>query len=58
LFNSQSAVPVILGSVAIVSGVVYASVRAVLHHKERIAKIENGIDPDQPDLKVTQPWKG
>ena len=58
LFDSQSAVPVILGGIAIISGVTYATVRAVLHHKERIAKIENGIDPDRPKLSDTQPYKG
>ena len=48
IFDGQSAVPIIVGTVAIVAGVTFATVKAVLRHKERIAKIENGIDPDRP----------
>jgi len=42
--------PAILGLlvpiVAIIMGVAYAITRAVLHHRERLAMIQKGINPD------------
>ena len=35
--------------VAIVGGITYATVVAVIRHRERMAKIEQGIDPDAKD---------
>jgi hypothetical protein len=36
---------------AIVIGGVVAIVKMILHHQERIAKIERGIDPDAPSSR-------
>jgi hypothetical protein len=36
---------------AIVIGGVLAIVKMILHHQERIAKIERGIDPDAPSSR-------
>jgi hypothetical protein len=40
--------PFLIPITAIVVGGVIAIVVLVLRHQERIAKIERGIDPDQP----------
>jgi len=34
---------------AIVAWAVYAISKAMIRHRERMAKIEHGIDPDGPD---------
>ena len=34
--------------VAIVGGITYPIVKAMIRHRERMAKIEHGIDPDAP----------
>ena len=40
--------PLLIPIVAIIVGGVIAVVVLILHHNERIAKIEHGIDPDAP----------
>jgi hypothetical protein len=36
---------------AIVGALTFAIVKAIIHHRERIAKIQNGIDPDATEDK-------
>jgi hypothetical protein len=36
--------------VAIVCGIGYKTVVAIIRHRERMAKIEHGIDPDARDV--------
>ena len=43
--------PFLVGMVAIVGWVVVTVVKSVIVHRERIAKIEQGIDPDAPLAK-------
>jgi hypothetical protein len=35
--------------VAIVGGLTYATIIAMIRHRERMAKLEHGIDPDAQD---------
>lgn len=42
--------PFLLASVAVVGGMAVAMAKAFMRHRERMAKIENGIDPDA-DIK-------
>jgi hypothetical protein len=38
--------PFLVAIVAIIGGISLCAVKAIIRHRERIAKIENGIDPD------------
>jgi hypothetical protein len=37
--------------VAIICGIGYAITKAVIHHRERMAMIERGMNPDAPQQK-------
>jgi hypothetical protein len=38
--------PFVIAIIAVVGGISIAILKAVMHHRERMAKIEHGIDPD------------
>lgn len=38
--------PFLVAAIAVVGGMVVAITKAVIRHRERMAKIEHGIDPD------------
>jgi hypothetical protein len=38
--------PFLVAIVAIIGGISLCAVKAIIRHRERIAKIEHGIDPD------------
>ena len=38
--------PFVVAIVAVAGGIAIAIAKAVMHHRERMAKIEHGIDPD------------
>jgi hypothetical protein len=38
--------PLLIPICAVVGGITYAIVSAIIRHRERMAKIEHGIDPD------------
>jgi hypothetical protein len=38
--------PFLVGALGVVGGVAVAITKAVVRHRERMAKIEHGIDPD------------
>lgn len=38
--------PFLVGGLAVVGGVAVAITKAIIRHRERMAKIEHGIDPD------------
>ena len=38
--------PFVVGIVAIAGGMSIAAAKAIMRHRERMAKIEHGIDPD------------
>jgi hypothetical protein len=38
--------PFLVGGLAVVGGVAIAITKAIIRHRERMAKIEHGIDPD------------
>ena len=48
LINSRPFMPLVLGGLVIIGLTVCALSKAWFKHRERIAKIENGIDPDAP----------
>jgi hypothetical protein len=48
LLSNPVAMPFLVGTVAIVVVGIVAIVRILIRHRERMAKIEHGIDPDAP----------
>jgi hypothetical protein len=38
--------PFVIAGIAVFGGVVIAIAKVIMHHRERMAKIEHGIDPD------------
>jgi hypothetical protein len=38
--------PFVVAGIAVCGGMVIAISKAIMHHRERMAKIEHGIDPD------------
>ena len=38
--------PFVVAIIAVAGGISIAIAKAVMHHRERMAKIEHGIDPD------------
>ena len=38
--------PFVVAGIAVFGGMVIAIAKAIMHHRERMAKIEHGIDPD------------
>lgn len=38
--------PFLVGGLAVVGGITLAITKAIIRHRERMAKIEHGIDPD------------
>jgi hypothetical protein len=49
LITRPQVVVFVVPIVAIVCGIAYKTVNAIMRHRERMAKIEHGIDPDARD---------
>ena len=45
---SPATLSMLIPIVAIICGIGYAITKAVIHHRERMAMIERGMDPDAP----------
>ena len=41
--------PFVVAIIAVVGGITVAVVKTIVYHRERMAKIEHGIDPDAKD---------
>jgi hypothetical protein len=48
---SPGTLSMLIPIVAIICGIAYAITMAVIHHRERMAMIERGMNPDAPHPK-------
>jgi hypothetical protein len=48
---SAGTLSMLIPIVAIICGIGYAITKAVIHHRERMAMIEQGMNPDAPQQK-------
>jgi hypothetical protein len=46
---SPQVLPILIPNVAIVGGIVFAITMAIIRHRERMARIERGMDPSGKD---------
>jgi hypothetical protein len=46
VLSNPSVMPFFVGAIAVVGGIAFAITKAVIRHRERMAMIEHGIDPD------------
>ncbi len=46
ILSNPSVMPFFVGAIAVIGGFAYAITKAIIRHRERMAMLEHGIDPD------------